>query len=271
MIIIAKLNLILPNTTANIKLNFITIEYKIIRYILRITKMKFFSLTHIVFSVIFINVSYASDEVKLGDSETYIQTSSFVLKNSKNKSISKSVWAPIIMDNIVTFVPAVLQEVPPLDSVTKLAYLNVINTARGETQDCGIQGIKPAVAALTWSDELYIAALQHSNDLAKTNTFSHTGSGEDTDIAAQALHPGIGSSQEERIVHNGYTSWLAYGENIAAGTVMDQAQEAVDAWMGSPGHCANIMNPIFTEVGMAHIYDVDSYYTNYWTQDFGKR
>jgi hypothetical protein len=34
-------------------------------------------------------------------------------------------------------------------------------------------------------------------------------------------------------------------------------------WLGSPGHCANIMNPDFTEMGGA-------VYETYWTTVFGK-
>ncbi len=160
---------------------------------------------------------------------------------------------------------------PTLDATTKQAYLDAINYVRGHAQDCGSHGVKPAVPALVWNDRLYKASWQHSNDLAKTNTFSHTGSGQSTDRAAQASHPGRGSNVSERIEYTGYTNWRANGENIAAGTVMDQAQEAIDGWVDSDGHCANLMSPNFTEVGMAHVYDANSHYTHYWTQDFGKR
>lgn len=193
-------------------------------------------------------------------------------------------WAIVNLDQISIIIPACetagatipedtgsTGDVPAIDSAVREMYLDVINTARSESQDCGEYGVKPAVAPLRWSDALYKASYRHSNDLARTNTFSHTGSGTATDIAAQALHPGEGSHVGERIEHAGYTNWRAYGENIAAGTVMDEAQEAIDAWLSSPGHCANLMNSNFTEVGMAHVMDSDSHYTHYWTQDFGKR
>ena len=162
-------------------------------------------------------------------------------------------------------------EVPVLDSAVKQLYLDVINEARSKSQDCGTHGVKPAVPALKWSDSLYKASYQHSNDLAQTNTFSHTGSGKVSDKAAQALHPGKGSDVGERIEHAGYKNWRAYGENIAAGTVMEEAQEAVDGWIKSPGHCVNLMSPNFAEVGMAHVLKSDSHYTHYWTQDFGEK
>jgi uncharacterized protein YkwD len=161
--------------------------------------------------------------------------------------------------------------VPKLDNAVKQVYLDVINDARSESHTCGKYGVKPAVPALKWNDALYKASWQHSNDLAQTNTFSHAGSGKDTDITAQAKHPGKGSTPGERIVHNGYANWRAYGENIAAGTVMDEAQEAIEGWLKSPGHCVNLMSPNFKEVGMAHVLKSDSHYTYYWTQDFGAK
>ena len=154
---------------------------------------------------------------------------------------------------------------------TKQAYLDAINYVRAHEQDCGKYGVKPAVGALKWNDLLYKAALEHSNDLAKTNTFSHDGSGKSTDITAQKTKLGRGSKVGERIEYNGYANWRAYGENIAAGTSMDEAQEAIDVWVESDGHCKNLMNPNFTEVGMAEVYDENSHYSHYWTQDFGKR
>ena len=39
------------------------------------------------------------------------------------------------------------------------------------------------------------------------------------------------------------------GENIAFGP--ESAEEAVAGWMASPGHCANIMDPRFREMGVA--------------------
>jgi uncharacterized protein YkwD len=38
----------------------------------------------------------------------------------------------------------------------------------------------------------------------------------------------------------------------------------VDNWLKSPGHCKNIMNKAFKEVGVGRVGD-------YWTQNFGAR
>ena len=64
--------------------------------------------------------------------------------------------------------------------------------------------------------------------------------------------------------------WDTVSENIAAGTSMDTVQKVIDAWLTSPEHCRNIMNPDMTEVGMAKVNNINSTYHTYWTQNFAK-
>ena len=149
----------------------------------------------------------------------------------------------------------------------KQVFLDAINAARADTQDCGDQGVFQPAPALTWNDKLGNAAYEHSNDMAKSDTFSHDGSGTATDITAQAEKLGRGSHFTERIDHHGYTQWRTVGENIAAG--YRNAEDVVTAWIKSPHHCANLMNPKFSEVGMALVIEDDSKYYQYWTQEFG--
>ncbi|MEW8959755.1 hypothetical protein MHOCP_16630 [Moorella humiferrea] len=54
------------------------------------------------------------------------------------------------------------------------------------------------------------------------------------------------------------------GENIAAGYQTPEA--VVAAWMGSPGHRNNILNPNFTSIGVG--YTMGGSYRNYWVQLF---
>jgi len=175
----------------------------------------------------------------------------------------------ISLDEIV--IPIVYDKnstIPIIDSL-KQAYLDAINTARSQTQDCGEYGLKPPVSALSWNENLYNAAKTHSDDMAETNTFSHTGSGELSDLVATENHPGEGSILQERIEYAGYTSWSSYGENIAAG--YSSLESVIEGWISSPGHCKNLMNPIFREVGMARIDNNNTTYIQYWTQDFGTK
>ena len=71
---------------------------------------------------------------------------------------------------------------------------------------------------------------------------------------------------EDRIVlagyyFNGYKSFMV-GENIAFG--QGSISEVMNGWFKSEGHCMNLMNPDFKEVGVAE-------YNTYWVQDFGGR
>lgn len=59
-------------------------------------------------------------------------------------------------------------------------------------------------------------------------------------------------------------SYDGAGENIAAG--QNTPQDVVDAWMDSPGHRDNILNPDFTHIAIG--YEEGGEYGEYWTQMF---
>ncbi len=78
-----------------------------------------------------------------------------------------------------------------------------------------------------------------------------------------------GSAFMNRISAVGF-DWSNVGENIATGYETPEA--VVSAWMASPGHCANILDPVYREVGTG----VDNRWIHgasnvdgTWTQDFG--
>ncbi len=75
----------------------------------------------------------------------------------------------------------------------------------------------------------------------------------------------LGRDAPTRILAFGYP-WSWYGENIAMG--YPSADAVVSAWMGSPGHRENILNGIFTEIGVGHAVRNGR---NWWVQDFGRR
>ncbi len=58
------------------------------------------------------------------------------------------------------------------------------------------------------------------------------------------------------------------GENIAAGQI--KPEDAVAGWVKNAPHCANLMNPAFTEMGVAFAVDRRSEMGVYWTQAFGR-
>ena len=126
-----------------------------------------------------------------------------------------------------------------------------INQWRANGADCGANGVKAPAAALAWNNRLTQAADVHSLDMVARNFFDHTGSD--------------GSNPGTRMSAAGY-AWRTWGENIAAGQATINA--VVDGWIESDGHCANLMNPAFTEVGLACVSGTASTsYRTYWTME----
>ena len=154
------------------------------------------------------------------------------------------------------------------EKTTQDEILNAINEARSVARDCKDgNGLVSAAPALTWNNELYASAYEHSADLAQSNTFSHYGSGTASDITGSNNNKA--SYFNERIRANGYVGYRTIGENIAGG--QGSIQEAVSAWLASPAHCTNIMNANFKEIGVAVVTDASSEYGIYWTQSFGAK
>ena len=135
---------------------------------------------------------------------------------------------------------------PIVYNINKANLLKLVNDVRQSGCTCGTT-VMPAVAPLTWNDQLAKAAYDHSKDMQLNNYFSHTGLD--------------GSSPGSRMTAEGYI-WKTYGENIANGFTTEQS--VMNGWLGSEGHCKNIMNAGFKEIGAGRE-------SNYWTQVFGTR
>jgi uncharacterized protein YkwD len=89
---------------------------------------------------------------------------------------------------------------------------------------------------LHWNRSLSHAARQHSRSMVRRRFFSHTSSN--------------GGDFATRIRKAGY-SGRAIGENIAWGAGdRGTPREIVQAWMHSPGHRRNILNPFFRRIGV---------------------
>ena len=127
--------------------------------------------------------------------------------------------------------------------------LTLVNNARAQTRSCGTESYQSA-PALAWNCQLENAATAHSESMADNNYFSHTGQD--------------GSSPGDRITAAGY-NWRTYGENIAAG--YRDAESVMDGWLTSPGHCANLMNSRFKDIGVGVVNGTGTYGI-YWTQNF---
>jgi uncharacterized protein YkwD len=76
-----------------------------------------------------------------------------------------------------------------------------------------------------------------------------------------------GRAFTRRLTDAGY-NYSAAGENIAAGD--STVEQVVKHWLNSPGHCVNMMNPTYREIGVACASNSSSTYGNYWTMDLGR-
>jgi uncharacterized protein YkwD len=142
---------------------------------------------------------------------------------------------------------------PPIDpsSPWEDQVLQLTNARRAAGAVCGNQSFAPA-APLAPNPALTAAARGHSRDMAERGFFEHT-------------NPD-GRTPADRAVAAGFQSRYV-GENIAAG--QRGPTEVVQAWMDSPGHCQNIMDPHYRVLGVGYFFSPQSSHGHYWTQDFG--
>lgn len=126
--------------------------------------------------------------------------------------------------------------------------LELVNAARARGARCGQRRYGPA-PPLRRSAVLDRVARGHASDMAMHHYFEHE------DLA--------GRSPADRVRAAGYRERLV-GENIAYGPT--SAEEVVQGWLDSPGHCENLMTPRFTEMGIALAPGQDDQPGLYWVQ-----
>ncbi len=129
-------------------------------------------------------------------------------------------------------IPAVSSSVTAYEA----EVVRLVNEIRAEN------GLKP----LTQDWQLSRVARYKSQDMKDLGYFSHTS-------------PTYGSPFE--MMKSFGISYRSAGENIAKGYSSPQA--VVNAWMNSPGHRANILNPSYTHIGVGYVVS-----GNHWTQMF---
>jgi uncharacterized protein YkwD len=102
------------------------------------------------------------------------------------------------------------------------------------------------LVALRIADDPRMAAYWQSKYQAYRRTMSHYGPG--------------GTDAGDRLSRLGYR-WSMWGENVAAG--QQTASQVVNAWLNSPGHRANMLNPNARHIGVAR--KIASNGVPYWT------
>ena len=160
-------------------------------------------------------------------------------------------WQIVLARPAERAMPARAARLPDTRDTGKI-LLDAVNRARATDRDCGARHFA-AAPALKWNRALGVAALAHSSDMARQSYFSHQGKD--------------GSEVADRAVQAGYR-WRGIGENIAAG--QESVEQVMAGWLASPGHCANIMDRWFTEMGSAYaVAGGRGQGKPYWTQVFG--
>jgi uncharacterized protein YkwD len=112
---------------------------------------------------------------------------------------------------------------------------------------------RAGIPALATDGHLMKAAQIQAEQAAASGRLEHT--------LPEARLPGL----EDRLRAAGY-SWQAVGENLAFG--QRNGAHAIEIWMQSPSHRANILSGMFTDVGAG--YFVDPLGRPYYVQVFGK-
>lgn len=111
--------------------------------------------------------------------------------------------------------------------------LDHANAVRARGARCGGETFGPA-PPLTLDERLAKAAHVHAEEMARFGFLAHEGRD--------------GSTPAVRARRAGY-EWSAVGENLAAGP--ETAEEVVRGWEASPPHCRNLVDPAFTQMGVA--------------------
>ena len=137
------------------------------------------------------------------------------------------------------------------DKAIRARVVELVNVARSKSQRCGSERFA-AAPPLSVSEKLNDAAADHARDMARKKYFEHRGPD--------------GSQPKDRVLRSGYQPRLT-GENIAFGP--ETAEEVVAGWMASPGHCENIMDPRFRDIGVGVSAGRKRGYI-YWVQTFGE-
>ena len=122
---------------------------------------------------------------------------------------------------------------PDSGSMLATRALELVNDVRARGTRCGSRSFAPA-PPVSLSGALSGVAFGHAIDMAAHDYFEHQ------DLA--------GHSPADRVRAVGYHEKLV-GENIAYGPA--SVEEVVQGWLDSPGHCENLMDPRFAQMGIA--------------------
>jgi uncharacterized protein YkwD len=126
------------------------------------------------------------------------------------------------------------------------------NRARAAGATCDQDVFGPA-GPLEMNEFLRYSSRLHARDMGIKNYFEHMSQD--------------GRTATERMRQAGFEGASPTGENIAAG--QKTPADVVLAWMESPEHCRNIMDPDYNVIGIGFALLEGSEFGEYWVQNFG--
>lgn len=144
----------------------------------------------------------------------------------------KKIWILKPATTTTTTTTSTTTTLPPSASFDARGWESeILQISNVERQNAGLN-------PLAQCTRLAKSALAHTNRMLEGQFFAHS-------------DPGTGTTPADRIRSTGYldsaNGW-GVGENIAMG--YSSASATMVAWMNSPGHRANILNPNFTHLGV---------------------
>lgn len=137
-----------------------------------------------------------------------------------------------------------------------MEIIRLINTTRAKGVTCPDGRYWPLVGQVSHDTRLFAAARAHSHDLLDHDLMGHVGSD--------------GSTPEQRAARAGFTGGHFIGEIVLGNA--DTPSEALGGWLGSPSHCAAIMEQYVNEAGAGFAWRYDPgnpYMQSTWTVEFG--
>ena len=174
-------------------------------------------------------------------------------KSSKHIARSSAVVAAAILAHSLASAATFKSSFPCQMPELRQAILQQVNAVRARGYNCGGENFN-AAQPVSWNDQLLSAATGHSVDMAENNYFDH-----------RSPH---GVKPSQRVSASGY-KWRGVAENIAAGSFTTRT--VMKGWLDSPGHCKNIMDPAYHEIGVACVAKPGTTYGEYWTMVLGRR
>jgi uncharacterized protein YkwD len=149
---------------------------------------------------------------------------------------------------IVMAVPSLAPR-PEDSAAINAAALRLVNELRARGARCGSARLGPA-PPLRLNATLTRAAQIQADEMARFRFLAHEGRD--------------GSTPAKRVTRVGY-AWRAVGENVAAGP--EGAAEVIKGWEQSPEHCHNLLDPDFTEMGLAYgLNALPTGHSTWWSQ-----